>query len=283
MGENLTTRGIDIRQIRIGDQIRAGGALLEITQPRGPCSALDVYGESLKLEIYDQKVKQRDYTSAALGHERLLRQRGRAGTGARGRRGIAGLQAGVTHDRALTRLRRRRIPKAPAISWDACARIPLPPTSASWQSPPRCAARSASSPIAAFSPSPCCAIRSACCRLRLRAASIASSRWRTTASGSTVFWAPACLRRSISRASAAASCCASCCATCSARPPSPTSPRNCPTWRTPSSTWPTAASARNWWRATASPGWKTARSAASASSRSANWAARSSTTVPIST
>ena len=67
MGENLTTRGIDIRQIRIGDQIRAGGALLEITQPRGPCSALDVYGESLKLEVYDSKVKQRDYTSPRWG------------------------------------------------------------------------------------------------------------------------------------------------------------------------------------------------------------------------
>src|SRR5205085_186234 len=31
MGENLTTRGIDVRDLRIGDQLRAGGALLEIT------------------------------------------------------------------------------------------------------------------------------------------------------------------------------------------------------------------------------------------------------------
>jgi MOSC domain-containing protein YiiM len=67
MGENLTTQGIDIRRIRIGDQIRAGGALLEITQPRGPCSALDIYGESLRLEVYEQKVKQRNYTSARWG------------------------------------------------------------------------------------------------------------------------------------------------------------------------------------------------------------------------
>jgi MOSC domain-containing protein YiiM len=67
MGENLTTRGIDIRQIRTGDQIRAGGALLEITQPRGPCTALDIYGESLKREIYDQQVKQRDFTSRFWG------------------------------------------------------------------------------------------------------------------------------------------------------------------------------------------------------------------------
>jgi MOSC domain-containing protein YiiM len=67
MGENLTTRGIDVRQIRVGDQFRVGGAMLEITQPRGPCSALDVYGESLKLEVYDRKVKERDYTSARWG------------------------------------------------------------------------------------------------------------------------------------------------------------------------------------------------------------------------
>jgi MOSC domain-containing protein YiiM len=67
MGENLTTRGIDVRQIRIGDEFRVGGALLEITQPRGPCSALDIYGESLKLEVYDRKVKERDYTSPRWG------------------------------------------------------------------------------------------------------------------------------------------------------------------------------------------------------------------------
>ena len=67
MGENLTTRGIEIRDLRIGDQLRAGGALLEITQPRAPCSALDVYGDTLHLQVYDQKVKQRDYTSPRWG------------------------------------------------------------------------------------------------------------------------------------------------------------------------------------------------------------------------
>ena len=67
LGENLTTRGLTIRDIRMGDQIRAGGALLEITKPRGPCSALDVYGESLKTDVYDQKVKERDPTSPRWG------------------------------------------------------------------------------------------------------------------------------------------------------------------------------------------------------------------------
>src|ERR1039457_3992916 len=55
LGENLTTRGID--------RLRAGGALLEITQPRGPCSALDVYGPSLRTEIYDARVKALDPAS----------------------------------------------------------------------------------------------------------------------------------------------------------------------------------------------------------------------------
>ncbi len=67
LGENLTTRGIDVRDLRIGDQLRAGGSMLEITQPRGPCSTLAVYGESLQYEIYDQRVKQRDHTSPHWG------------------------------------------------------------------------------------------------------------------------------------------------------------------------------------------------------------------------
>jgi MOSC domain-containing protein YiiM len=67
MGENLTTRGVNIRNFRIGDQWRAGGATLEITQPRGPCSALDIYGDTLKFDVYDKKVKQRDPTSPRWG------------------------------------------------------------------------------------------------------------------------------------------------------------------------------------------------------------------------
>jgi len=67
LGENLTTRGIDVRRLRIGDRVRAGGALLEITQPRGPCSALDIYGATLKEDIYDQRVKQLDPSSPRWG------------------------------------------------------------------------------------------------------------------------------------------------------------------------------------------------------------------------
>ncbi|HYW48000.1 MAG TPA: MOSC domain-containing protein [Bryobacteraceae bacterium] len=67
LGENLTTRGLDFSQLRIGDQIRAGGATLEITKPRGPCSAVDIYGETLGPEIYDEQVKNGDHRSPRWG------------------------------------------------------------------------------------------------------------------------------------------------------------------------------------------------------------------------
>ena len=67
LGENLTTRGIAIRDIRVGDRLRAGGATLEITEPRGPCTALDIYGKSLKDEISDERVRALDHTSPRWG------------------------------------------------------------------------------------------------------------------------------------------------------------------------------------------------------------------------
>src|SRR5215469_16746653 len=67
LSENLTTRGLDVRELRIGDRLRAGGALIELTQPRTPCSQLDVYGPSLKTEIWDRQVKTGDFTSPRWG------------------------------------------------------------------------------------------------------------------------------------------------------------------------------------------------------------------------
>jgi MOSC domain-containing protein YiiM len=67
MGENLTIRGIPIGDLRIGDRLRAGAARIEITQPRGPCSALDVYGDSLKRQIYDLRVRNGDPSSPRWG------------------------------------------------------------------------------------------------------------------------------------------------------------------------------------------------------------------------
>ena len=39
-GENLTTAGIDIGEARIGERWRVGAALLEVSEPRQPCSTL---------------------------------------------------------------------------------------------------------------------------------------------------------------------------------------------------------------------------------------------------
>jgi MOSC domain-containing protein YiiM len=67
LGENLTTRGLDRRQLRIGQTLRAGGALLQITKLRAPCATLDVYGPEIKSEIYDAKMKAGDHTSPRWG------------------------------------------------------------------------------------------------------------------------------------------------------------------------------------------------------------------------
>ena len=39
-GENLTTRGLLETEVRLGDVLRAGSALLEVSQPRSPCFKL---------------------------------------------------------------------------------------------------------------------------------------------------------------------------------------------------------------------------------------------------
>jgi MOSC domain-containing protein YiiM len=57
LGENLTIRGIDHRQLRSGQRFRAGQAVIELTKIRAPCNTLDVYGPAIKAEIYDAEVK----------------------------------------------------------------------------------------------------------------------------------------------------------------------------------------------------------------------------------
>lgn len=67
LGENLTTRGIEFRNLRIGSLLRAGTALLEITTPRTPCSALDIFGPGLKRELRDDRDKALDPDSPGWG------------------------------------------------------------------------------------------------------------------------------------------------------------------------------------------------------------------------
>lgn len=41
-GENLTTEGVDEREVQIGDRFRIGTAVLQVTQPRMPCFKLQL-------------------------------------------------------------------------------------------------------------------------------------------------------------------------------------------------------------------------------------------------
>ena len=71
LGENLTTRGFDLKDLRKGDRVRAGAAILEITLPRLPCHQLNVYGETIRAEIADEKIWQHDATSEYWGKSGL--------------------------------------------------------------------------------------------------------------------------------------------------------------------------------------------------------------------
>jgi MOSC domain-containing protein YiiM len=45
-GENLTLEGADETVVRIGDRFRWGDALLEVSQPRGPCYKLGIHARA---------------------------------------------------------------------------------------------------------------------------------------------------------------------------------------------------------------------------------------------
>jgi len=57
LGENITTRGLDRRYVRIGQRYRIGEVLLEITKLRAPCETLTPYGPGIQQAVYDQEVK----------------------------------------------------------------------------------------------------------------------------------------------------------------------------------------------------------------------------------
>jgi MOSC domain-containing protein YiiM len=67
LGENLTTAGLDRRDMRIGQRYRAGDVMLEITKMRAPCTQLDVYGPAIKNAVYDAQVNAGDPASPRWG------------------------------------------------------------------------------------------------------------------------------------------------------------------------------------------------------------------------
>jgi MOSC domain-containing protein YiiM len=77
LGENLTTLGLDRRQMRIGQRYRVGEVMLEITKMRTPCTQLDIYGPSIKNAVYDARVNAGDASTPRWGlagfYARVLR------------------------------------------------------------------------------------------------------------------------------------------------------------------------------------------------------------------
>ena len=67
LGENLTTRGLDRRQLRLGQRLRVGEAEIELTQMRTPCATLNVYGTGIQAAMYDARVQAGDSGSPRWG------------------------------------------------------------------------------------------------------------------------------------------------------------------------------------------------------------------------
>ncbi|MDP8981703.1 MAG: MOSC domain-containing protein [Acidobacteriota bacterium] len=67
LGENLTTRGLDRRQMRFGQRYRIGDVLIELTKMRAPCATLDIYGPGIQRAVYDAQVKAGDASSLRWG------------------------------------------------------------------------------------------------------------------------------------------------------------------------------------------------------------------------
>ncbi len=54
-GENLTTKGLIEDEVRIGDRLRVGTAVLQVTQPRMPCFKLSIrFGRSDMVKLFWQ-------------------------------------------------------------------------------------------------------------------------------------------------------------------------------------------------------------------------------------
>lgn len=67
LGENLTTRGLDRRALRVGQRLTVGDAVIELTTIRTPCATLNGYGTGVQAAMYDAQVQKRDPESPLWG------------------------------------------------------------------------------------------------------------------------------------------------------------------------------------------------------------------------
>jgi MOSC domain-containing protein YiiM len=67
LGENITTHGLDRRELRIGQRLRIGSAAIELSRVRVPCATLNVYGPGIQAAMYDARVQKHDPQSERWG------------------------------------------------------------------------------------------------------------------------------------------------------------------------------------------------------------------------
>ena len=67
LGENVTTRGLDRRSLRIGQRYRVGEIVIELLQIRLPCDTLSIYGTGIQAAIYDAQTQAGDHASPRWG------------------------------------------------------------------------------------------------------------------------------------------------------------------------------------------------------------------------
>jgi MOSC domain-containing protein YiiM len=67
LGENITSQGLDRRDLRIGMRLRIGSVEVELTKPRAPCATIQVFGTTIGPAVYDQQVKAGDASSPRWG------------------------------------------------------------------------------------------------------------------------------------------------------------------------------------------------------------------------
>lgn len=57
LGENITTQGLDRRNVRLGQRYRIGETIIEITKMRQPCDQLSPYGDGIQAAVFDNSIK----------------------------------------------------------------------------------------------------------------------------------------------------------------------------------------------------------------------------------
>jgi MOSC domain-containing protein YiiM len=67
LGENVTTRGLNRRALRIGQRFRCGAATIQLTEVRLPCETISVYGNGIQAAIYDVRAMKGEPSSEVWG------------------------------------------------------------------------------------------------------------------------------------------------------------------------------------------------------------------------